>query len=442
MRTLSTQYTIKEVSIVTKGGSVEVSSMFEELNIFDSLFLPIVSGNILMVDSIGLIGRFIFDGSEVIKISMTKDGDSEIGSFQKAFRIYKQSDRRNLTQTSEKYILHFVSDELIFSDQQRVNQSYVGPYSYIVDRILKDYLGVSNHALHDATTGIRSVVIPNLRPLEAIDWCAKRSVDQYSAPNYLFYSNLLGFNFASLSNLLNNPSIMDIKFEPKNLFDDSNQALRELSSARSFEVVVENDVIDRTRSGVNAGTFIGFDPMTRTFDSTPMNYNNIFKTMLHANENPNVTEIINRDGSSNLTTVESRKVLSIFGTARKYSQYIQRWDPESLTIIENYEDLIFQRKSILKNLTARRLKLVMPGNFQLTSGFNVFFTAPSFARREVGEYNEDKSISGKYIIIATRHIITMDRHETVIEVSTDSTRNDKQLVSSVEQNNEILQYGI
>ena len=168
MRTLSTQYTIKEVSIVTKGGSVEVSSMFEELNIFDSLFLPIVSGNILMVDSIGLIGRFIFDGSEVIKISMTKDGDSEIGSFQKAFRIYKQSDRRNLTQTSEKYILHFVSDELIFSDQQRVNQSYVGPYSYIVDRILKDYLGVSNHALHDATTGIRSVVIPNLRPLELI----------------------------------------------------------------------------------------------------------------------------------------------------------------------------------------------------------------------------------------------------------------------------------
>ena len=93
-------------------------------------------------------------------------------------------------------------------------------------------------------------------------------------------------------------------------------------------------------------------------------------------------------------------------------------------------------------MTARRLKLVMPGNFQLTSGFNVFFTAPSFARREVGEYNEDKSISGKYIIIATRHIITMDRHETVIEVSTDSTRNDKQLVSSVEQNNEILQYGI
>jgi len=84
----------------------------------------------------------------------------------------------------------------------------------------------------------------------------------------------------------------------------------------------------------------------------------------------------------------------------------------------------------------------MPGNFQLTSGFNVFFTAPSFAKREIGEYTEDKSISGKYIIIATRHIITNSRHETVIEVATDSTRNDKQQVSTVEQNNTAVAYGI
>mgnify|MGYP000889041355 CR=1 FL=1 len=442
MNTNSTQYKVREVSIVTKGGSIEVTSLFEELNIFDSLFLPVISGNILITDSIGLSGRFLFDGSEVIKIFLCKDENSDIGVFKESFRIYKQTDRKNLTQTSEKYILHFVSDELIFSDQQRVNQGYVATYSNVIENILTDHLRIENkkHALHEGTSGVRNIVIPNLRPLEAIEWCAKRAVDEYNSPNYMFYCNNVGFNFASLSTLLSNSSILDIKFEPKNLTNKN--ALEEMSSARSFEVVNQNDVIDRTRSGVNAGMFIGFDPMTRTFDSKPVTYNSNFTAMKHANEYQNVTEILNRDGSSNLTTFESRKVLSVFGAARRYSQYIQRWYPESVSLVENYEEQIFQRRAILKNLTARRIKLTMPGNFQLTSGFNVFFTAPSFAKREIGEYTEDKSISGKYIIIATRHIITNSRHETVIEVATDSTRNDKQQVSTVEQNNTAVAYGI
>ena len=441
MNTNSTQYKIREVSIVTKGGSVEITSLFEELNIFDSLFLPVMSGNILITDSIGLSGRFMFDGSEVIKIFMVKDENSDIGVFKESFRIYKQSDRKNITQTSEKYILHFVSDELIFSDQQKVNQGYVGTYSNVVENILTDYLRIENkkHAMHEGTSGVRNIVVPNLRPLDAIDWCAKRSVDEYNSPNYMFYCNIVGFNFVSLSTLLSKPSILDIKFEPKNI--SNNDALEEMSSARSFEVITQNDVIDRTRSGVNAGMFIGFDPMTRTFDSKPVTYKSNFTAMSHANEYENVTEILNRDGSSNLTTFESRKVLSVFGGARRYSQYIQRWDPESVSLVENYEEQIFQRRAIMKNLTARRIKLTMPGNFQLTSGFNVFFTAPSFAKREIGEYNEDKTISGKYIIIATRHIITNSRHETVIEVATDSSRNDKQQVSSVEQNNTAVAYG-
>ena len=120
----STQYKVNEISIVTKGGSIQVTGIFEELNIFDSLMLPVLSGNILIADSIGLSGKLLFDGSEVIQIDITKDEDGQIAAFKQAFRIYKQTDRRNLNQNSEKYILHFVSDELMFSDQQRVNQSY------------------------------------------------------------------------------------------------------------------------------------------------------------------------------------------------------------------------------------------------------------------------------------------------------------------------------
>ena len=187
----STQYKVNEISIVTKGGPIQVTGIFEELNIFDSLMLPVLSGNILIADSIGLSGKLLFDGSEVIQIDITKDQDGQIAAFKEAFRIYKQTDRKNLNQNSEKYILHFVSDELMFSDQQRVNQSYETTYSNIVEKILTHYLEVapSNRALHENTSGIRKVVIPNLRPLEAIEWCAKRSIDEKKSPNFVFFEN-------------------------------------------------------------------------------------------------------------------------------------------------------------------------------------------------------------------------------------------------------------
>jgi hypothetical protein len=105
-------------------------------------------------------------------------------------------------------------------------------------------------------------VIPNLRPIEAIEWCAKRAVDVDKSPNFMFYQNLTGYNFVTLSKLLTQQDILDIKFETKN--QKGSNPINEISSARSLEVVKQTDGIEKTRSGVNAGKFIGFDPLTRT----------------------------------------------------------------------------------------------------------------------------------------------------------------------------------
>jgi len=164
----STQFTIGELVIVTKAGKIDISKIYEEINIFDSMFSPVMSGNILIRDSIGLSGKLFFDGSESILIEIMKDKNSEVAAFKKAFRIYKQSERSNENQNSELFVLSFVSDELIYSDQQRINQSYENVYSEIVKKILSDYLKVPQNNLggaYDDSVGLRKIVIPNLRPL-------------------------------------------------------------------------------------------------------------------------------------------------------------------------------------------------------------------------------------------------------------------------------------
>jgi hypothetical protein len=436
----ASQFRVKEIVLITKGGPVDLTPIYEELNLFDSLFLPIISGNIMITDAIGLSDKLNFDGSEVIALNIEKSADSEIAAFKKSYRIYKQSDRRNVNQSSESYVLHFVSDELIFSDQQRVNQSYETTYSKIVQKILDSYLkvGEKNKAVLEDSTGIKKVVIPNMRPLEAIEWCAKRAIDSRNSPNFVFFCNNIGYNFVSLSTLLKLKPLLDINFEPKNL--ESKNSLEEISSAKSFEVLVQNDAIDKTRSGVNAGKFIGFDPMTRTFGEKRIDLDSHYSAMSHGNKGSNSTEIHNRDGTSNFTTFDSRKVVSIFGPTRKNSNYIKKNDPESISKIEDYENFAFQRKAILKNLMAKRLKIVMPGNFQLTSGFNINFKASGFNVKSKADDNDDTSVSGKYLIVATRHIITNNKHETIIEVATDSTNDNQRYVSNPQQNQVIGSY--
>ena len=164
----SQQYHINELVVVSKIGNVNIVPIFSEINIYDSVYMPVMSGNIVIDDSTGLSSKLLFDGSETLLLDMCKSKGSEIGQIKKAFRIYKQSDRVSEGESKEKYVLNFVSDEFIFSDQQRVNQSYRMPYVNMVERILIDYLKVppSNlGGIYEQTAGVRDVIIPNLKPI-------------------------------------------------------------------------------------------------------------------------------------------------------------------------------------------------------------------------------------------------------------------------------------
>jgi hypothetical protein len=436
----STQFKINELVVVTKAGNIDISGIYEEINIFDSMFLPVMNGKILIKDSIGLSGRLLFDGSESILIDIAKDSNSDVATFKKAFKIYKQGDRKTVS-GGEMFTLDFVSDELMYSDQQKITQSYQGTYSYITKKILENYLKVPSNQLggvYEDTTGIKSVAIPNLKPLEAIEWIAKRSVDANQAPNFMFFQNLTGYNFASLSTLLTQDELLDIKFEPKNT--QKGNALTEISSARAFEVISQADNLLKQKLGVNSGQFLGFDPITRTIAKKNISFGDHFSTMKHANETPEFSEILNRDGRPNTKAFDSKKSVSIFGAAKQLSNYIKQNDPTSLSKVENIESWLFQRKAIISHLMAKRLKIAMPGNFQLTSGFNVNVMAPIQGQKEQGDANDDPSLSGKYIIVASRQIIGYDKHETVIEVASTSTNNDFIPTSDLAQIKELLEY--
>lgn len=429
----TTQFVIKDLKIVSKVGEIDISGIFEEINIFDSIFNPCITGNILIKDSIGLSHILSYDGSEILKMDIGKDEDSV--KMKRAFRIYKQSDRKNLNQNSEVYVLHFVSDEFIFSEQQRINQSYTKTYSDVAVNILNEHLSVPINLLYgdfENSMGIRDIVVPNLKPIEALEWCAKRAIDKSSSPSFIFFENRLGYNFTTLSSLMSKDVIANINFNPKNLKTEKGLA-SEILGARDIKVLSQYNFINNVQTGVFAGKFIGFDPITRKVSEKPITFSEHYNTLNHGNKTPNLSVVENRAGAKNTEMFNSKKSLYSFGFFRKDSEYIKRNDPTSLQKDDDSFRYIFQRQAIFNNLLNQRIQVVLPGNFFISSGFMVNVMIPNHSAKTKEEDNLDKTLYGKYLIIGTRHIITYNKHEVVFEAVTDSSNEDAVYKSSQQQ---------
>ena len=439
--TKSTQFYVKEIVIQSKGGPVPIKDLVEEINFYDNLFLPVSSGEILITDAAKLLER-ISPINDPIQFYISKTPNDEVGTFKKVFRVYEITNRKNLNNNSETYIMHFVADEFVFSKQKKLSFGFNGKYSKLVEKILTDKtadcLGLSRTSISkiEESNGIRSLTIPNLPPLPAIEWCSKRALNPKNVPDFVFYSNMAGYNFVSLSTLLKQEPILDINFSPKNL--KKNSGLSEMSQARGFEVVSQADAISRIQNGVDTGVFIGFDPLTRSVGQTQIDGNQVYNAMDHANRNQIPSEIVNSDNTTNKTNLNANQVLSINNKEQKNSKYTKDKDPTSLSKNETLELFLQQRKAIITRLMEKRIRIVMPGNFQLSSGYIVNIVTPGFgASSKQEDPNFDRSLGGKYLIVGTRHILSGSRHVTVIEVATDST-NDTRKPTTTQNQKDVL----
>lgn len=417
----STQFTINELKLITKFGVFDISSIFDELNVYDSLLMPCMTGNILIKDSVGLSKKLVFDGSEYIKVKISKGEDSDVTSINKTFRIYKQSDRTNINQSTEKYVLSFISEEFIYSEQQKISQSYNGTYDYVVKSVLSKYLKVPTNRLGiiETTRGNHTAVVPLLSPLDSINWVLKRAVDKQNQANFVFFENKTGFNFVSLSTLFSLNPLFTINFQPKNIVDNVND---ELFGVRDYTYSTTFDLIENTRNGFYANKFIGFDILTRKITETNVGLSNVYGKK-NMNKNPIVSTAINRENKDASQMYDSRVVLYPFQTARTTASYVKDNDNKTATVIDDTHTYLPQRKAIMNNLIQKRLTVALPGNFAISSGFMLQLNSPTFSLKEDGSSQKDDSLMGKYLVMGTRHIIRPDKHETVCELATDSTNN-------------------
>ena len=410
-------FSIDDLSIIFSVGegeqqSFSIRGIMEKIEITENIISPVITGSVVVADT-NVIARILKTGSTFLSFKMSKDEENFV--YEKTMRIYKQEKRKLSTQTSEKFILYFCSEEMILSEQSKISRGYTETYSKIAENILIDFLGVSSENMTiSESIGVKKIAIPTLRPFDALFYCANRAVNTKNIPDFLFFENKEGFNFVSLETLYSEPAF-SIFFTAKNTVVDE-EGKQSFFGAKHSEVSSQFNLLDSIKKGTYSSTILGFDLITRTLFRQQVN-NSYYDKKAKLNTETNLPTISNKKGVLASEAYDSKVMTLVTDSQYRRSQYAMKKDPTAK--LHDPEISLAHRNSVFSFISAKRMKILLPGNFDLTVGMIVDLKYPK--RGKIDNTEElDNSFSGKQLVIAVRHIIIPSKHETIIEVASDS----------------------
>jgi hypothetical protein len=214
---------IEKLFLVSNKGIVSLSDYLIELNIYESIFNNVVSGDILISDSRNLIKEFSIVGDEYLIIQATTPGLDN--SLSKTYRITSVEDRMLVRdQNTQIYKLRFVSQEALIDVLCPLFNSFSGSVETIVNKIFTDNLEINRTLNHDdshkkltqsdektklvvfsESSNKLKFVSPGWTPFQCLNWLAKKAIPKSGqACNFLFWETNRAFYFGSLEKIFEN----------------------------------------------------------------------------------------------------------------------------------------------------------------------------------------------------------------------------------------------
>jgi hypothetical protein len=459
---------IDRCDIVSSVGSIDVKPITVELNYFEDIFSNCVSGNLLINDSSSYQNLYSWCGNEYLILSFNRPGNPN--PIRKVLRIYSISNRELTNNNNENYVLNFCSEELLINQGIRISKSYKNfRISDIVKDIAFKYLKIDPNEFPDThierTFGNYDIVIPNLKPLQAINWLCSLAIsdslpkNRESGATYMFWQTREGYFFRSILGILNNvgkssedfypglagtgvywygtknanlDTIIGNKDKSKSILDDRQQII-------SYKSLNSFDSLDNIRKGVFCNKVITLDYVTRTYRDSSFDYKKYFDEYLKTN-------IQNYKGQYNSVSMLSNFQDRLGKTQNQYSDTILKITPTNSSqptnkfVSENQgavkdlnlEYTIPYRTAQLGLLSLNRFKLVIPGDPNISVGKIIKIKIPQML------LDADKAIqfmdrfgSGLYLVTSVRHIINQNNDfKTVIEIRKDSYESDTTNINS------------
>ena len=430
------------------GETVDIKRLVIELNIFESIYKNALTGSIVITDAQNLISKLEIHGTERISFKLATPGamgnrtmvDASVETGH-PFHVYKITDRKQLTPGTNLYILHFGSREFMRNMRTKVSQAYDGRLDTAVLKILtdKNYLDSKKELSFEPCGNNDKVVIPNLRPFDAINMIAERALPEKSnGVGYYFYETTKGIYFRSWDNMVSvrgsydRPIKQVFEYMPMNIsasphdYDDKiNHDYRSVESYRFINNF--HDVAANTAMGTYAHNVITYNMFNKSFKKINYNYEYEFARTKHtevANIKSNreryaiaassfVDEDDNKIGDYKESRVSLQPTTQFLHNEEKGAGY-------GIDVLQDGRKLA-ERESQLNQVTnGTALTMVVKGQSYLEAGDLIQFNLLS-----VDEKNPtatDPQYSGKYVITKIRHQVNSQKYTMALECAKDSVK--------------------
>ena len=452
-------YILPDIVLVSHdGNAIAMRDMVIELNIYESIYKNALTGTLVIFDTQNLIQSLPMQGTERLMFKLSTPGTKNNSNLTidatettgNPFHIYKLSDRKELKEGVESYVLHFCSREMFRNMRHKVSKAYNGELSTSVVQIYTDEskLDGKKQLKIEPTRNQDKIVVPNIRPFDAINMLATKALSKNGkSAGYLFYETTKSFYFRSVENMMATQSLfprdeeIEINYSPKNvgLGTGKKGASGEynLYNVDNYSFHQHFNTAFNTMAGTYGSNIITHNIYDKSYNITNYNFHDSFHEEYHAAKGT-------RRGSQSNYPV-SRTPISLELTDDGSRQKAISDYPESYTVLlpttrylHNENTGIFGTDPESEGYTeARRisrtnqtnntnvLNIELPGHSYLEAGDVIKFNLPS---QEPGKGVHrgtilDEHHSGRYLITKLRHQVAKEGYAIIIECIKDSVAN-------------------
>ena len=269
------QVLIEDVRISAAGGELSLLGQVVSIDIYESIFSPFMTGNMLIADGVSFMKTFPITGREIITIFYKTPLDrGDIKELK--MQIVSQISRARTEKRTDTIQLRLLSPTGFLDLNQSISGSYEGTNSEIVTNICDVYY--QKEVEVDETYGTAKYALPFRKPSEHICNLGKQSYSyehDHTYSGYLFYETRSGLKFKSLTDLYTQqPSADDFYLDAK--VDRGNFEMDDLR----FKTHIMVDVVfprgfDRPYQ-ISGGGFGGvqytIDPTQKSWGSQQISY--------------------------------------------------------------------------------------------------------------------------------------------------------------------------
>jgi len=190
---------------------LDILALIVELNLYEDIYSPSLSGIVTIVDTHNLIGRFPILGEEKLKIEVEtpnrQSDDKKAQGFtsfniKQTFHIYKVANRK-IEMNKQLYQLYFFSEEAYKSHGLAWSLPFSGTADQIIKQIVTEKLESQKPIVSSSSSNFMKFVSPYWSPFECIKYITTHALAPTTTKqaDFLFFETNRDYKFDSLSTL-------------------------------------------------------------------------------------------------------------------------------------------------------------------------------------------------------------------------------------------------